>query len=81
MVKGTVPVVVPYITQLNKQIHTEHGRMQGPFQQFFFFFTFLNWENRTWYWGKKVAIFDWGWDRNSAPRDGQKRPWNDVEDK
>ena len=24
---------------------------------------------------KKVAIFDWEWGRNSAPRDGQKRPW------
>ena len=24
--------------------------------------------------GKKVAIFDWEWGRNSAPRDGQKRP-------
>ena len=23
---------------------------------------------------KKVAIFDWEWDRNSAPRDGQKIP-------
>ena len=23
---------------------------------------------------KKVAIFDWEWGRNSAPRDGQKRP-------
>ena len=30
--------------------------------------------------GKKVAIFDWEWGRNSAPRDGQKIPrlptWN-----
>ena len=25
--------------------------------------------------GKKVAIFDWEWGGNSAPRDGQKRPW------
>ena len=25
--------------------------------------------------GKKVAIFDWEWGRNSAPRDGQKIPW------
>ena len=25
--------------------------------------------------GKKVTIFDWEWGRNSAPRDGQKRPW------
>ena len=24
--------------------------------------------------GKKVAIFDWEWGRNSAPRDGQKLP-------
>ena len=24
--------------------------------------------------GKKVAIFDWEWGRNSAPRDGQKAP-------
>ena len=24
--------------------------------------------------GKKVAIFDWEWSRNSAPRDEQKRP-------
>ena len=24
--------------------------------------------------GKRVAIFDWEWGRNSAPRDGQKRP-------
>ena len=40
----------------------------------FFFFTFQNWENLTWYWGKKVAIFDWEWGRNSAPRDGQKSP-------
>ena len=23
---------------------------------------------------KKVAIFDWEWDRNSAPREGQKMP-------
>ena len=39
-----------------------------------FFFTFLNWENQTWYWEKKVAVFDWEWGQNSAPRDGQKRP-------
>ena len=25
--------------------------------------------------GKKVAIFNWEWGRNSAPREGQKRPW------
>ena len=25
--------------------------------------------------GKKVAIFDWEWGRNSTPRNGQKRPW------
>ena len=24
--------------------------------------------------GKKVAIFDWEWGRNSVPRDGQKIP-------
>ena len=24
---------------------------------------------------KKVAIFDWEWGRNSAPREGQKMPW------
>ena len=24
--------------------------------------------------GKKVAIFDWEWGRNSAPKDGQKSP-------
>ena len=24
--------------------------------------------------GKKVAIFDWEWGQNSAPRGGQKRP-------
>ena len=24
--------------------------------------------------GKKVAIFEWEWGRNSAPRDGQKSP-------
>ena len=26
-------------------------------------------------WGEKVAIFNWAWDRNSAPREGQKMPW------
>ena len=26
--------------------------------------------------GKKVAIFDWEWGQNPAPRDGQKIPWN-----
>ena len=26
--------------------------------------------------GKKVAIFYWEWGQNSAPRDGQKIPWN-----
>ena len=25
--------------------------------------------------GKKVAIFDWEWGRNLAPRDGQKISW------
>ena len=24
---------------------------------------------------KKVAIFDWEWGRNSAPGDGQKKPY------
>ena len=24
--------------------------------------------------GKKVAVFDWEWGRNSAPREGQKIP-------
>ena len=24
--------------------------------------------------GKKVAIFDWEWGRNSAPKEGQKLP-------
>ena len=24
--------------------------------------------------GKKVTMFDWEWDRNLAPRDGQKIP-------
>ena len=28
--------------------------------------------------GKKVTIFDWEWGQNSAPRDGQKRPWNEI---
>ena len=29
--------------------------------------------------GKKVSIFDWEWGRNSAPRDGQKRPcWGSL---
>ena len=23
----------------------------------------------------KMAIFDWEWGRNSAPREGQKMPW------
>ena len=26
--------------------------------------------------GKKMAIFDWEWGRNSAPREGQKIPWH-----
>ena len=25
--------------------------------------------------GKKVAVFDWEWGRNSVPRKGQKMPW------
>ena len=32
----------------------------------YFFFLFLI--------GKKVAIFDWEWGRNSTPREGQKIP-------
>ena len=28
--------------------------------------------------GNKVAIFDWEWDRNTAPRDGQKIPWTKI---
>ena len=31
--------------------------------------TFLNWETEHGK-GKKVAIFDWEWGRNSAPREG-----------
>ena len=46
------------------------GRQQEPP----IFHLSLNWENQTWYWEKKMAIFDWEWGRNSAPRDGQKRP-------
>ena len=26
-----------------------------------------------------MAVFDWEWGRNSAPRDGQKRPCNGYE--
>ena len=29
--------------------------------------------------GKKVAIFDWEWGRNSAPRGGQKPPCKQIE--
>ena len=39
-----------------------------------FFFTFLNWEKQTWYWEKKLAIFEREWGKNSAPREGQKIP-------
>ena len=28
--------------------------------------------------GKMVAILDWEWGRNSAPRDGQKSPWESI---
>ena len=28
--------------------------------------------------GKNVAIFDWEWGRNSAPREGQKMPWYPI---
>ena len=34
---------------------------------FFTFLTFLNWEKQTWYWGKKVTIFDWEWGRKFGP--------------
>ena len=26
--------------------------------------------------GKNVAVFDWEWGQNSAPREGQKISWN-----
>ena len=29
--------------------------------------------------GKRVAIFDWEWGLNSAPREGQKIPWLKTE--
>ena len=39
----------------------------------------FNWENQTWYLEKKVAIFNWEWGQNSAPRDWQKIPcWGEV---
>ena len=40
--------------------------------------SFLNWEKQTWYWGKKVAIFNWEWGRNSGPREGQIMPCIEV---
>ena len=40
----------------------------------YFFLLFLIGKIRHGILGKKVAIFDWEWGRNSAPRDGQKRP-------
>ena len=47
---------------------------------YYFFFTFLTWGKQTWYWGN-VTIFDWEWDRNSAPRDGQKIPYELAQNK
>ena len=46
---------------------------------YIFFLPFLIGKNQTWY-GKNVAIFDWEWGRNSAPRDGQKRPCLTISD-
>ena len=44
----------------------------------FFFLLFLIGKNRH---GivKKVAIFDWEWGQNSAPREGQKSPVNSLQ--
>ena len=39
-----------------------------------FFFTFLYLRKTDMVLGKKVAIFDWEWGRNSAPIDWQKIP-------
>ena len=48
----------------------------GPKKFFFFFFFLLFLIGKIRHGiGKKVAIFDWEWGRNSAPRDGQKKPW------
>ena len=44
----------------------------GPKKKFFF--SFLHLGKTDMVLGKKVAIFDWKWGRNSAPRDGQKIP-------
>ena len=41
----------------------------------FFFFTSLYLGKTDIVLGKRVAIFDWEWSQNSAPRDGQKNPW------
>ena len=41
----------------------------------YFFFTFLYLGKTNMVLGKKMAIFDWEWGRNSAPRDGQKIPY------
>ena len=38
------------------------------------FFTFLYLGKTDMVLGKKVAIFDWEWGLNSAPREGQKIP-------
>ena len=39
-----------------------------------FFFTFLYLRKTDMVLGKKVAIFDWEWGRNSVPREGQVMP-------
>ena len=39
-----------------------------------FFLLFLNWEKQTWYWGKKVAIFDWEWGQIWPLEKGRKCP-------
>ena len=41
-------------------------------EKYFFFFYFSLFGKTDML--KKVAIFDWEWGRNSAPRDGQKIP-------
>ena len=50
------------------------SKKKGKKSIFFFFFTFLYLGKTDMVLGKKVAIFDWDWGRNSAPRDGQKIP-------
>ena len=39
-----------------------------------FFYIFLKLGKTDMVLGKKVAIFDWEWGRNLAPREGQKIP-------